>query len=491
MVDIIYIITLVPTILLSSLRSDDDAFDKINYKYTVALLVLFATITATKQFEDDRIECWNRANFIKSYIAYTNQICYISSTYYVNRNKTISDNIQDRMDRRLNYYQWTPFIILLMALFFYIPRLLWRALSVRSGIDLLDLVEAADDIRTVKEFDGHNLIVKHIVDTIDMYVDDARRQVDAEKRQTPLFKKLFQLICCMTGKFLGNYFITLYIFAKLYYIFNVIWQICLLNIFLGTNFLQFGFESVRLFRYGLNQPESKYFPRETFCDFYVREPLRGGEPLQRITVQCVLTVNLFNQQIFTLLWIWFVTLFFLNIYSLCAWIGRLAIYKNRYNFIRSRLTRTSRNEIARFRFDFKHSTREQGDFVHEALIRAFIMEYLEQDGYFFIRMLTANVSDFIVQEIIEKLWDSYVMRYGEKDAINAELSYSSNRSEEPTSTITSTNYRMQRVAGELRDASDSKRKYSKQLSEVGPFLSEPLTADDAISSSNQQKTQQV
>jgi hypothetical protein len=69
----------------------------------------------------------------------------------------------------------------------------------------------------------------------------------------------------------------------------------LLNIFLGTNFLQFGYESIKLFRYGLNQPESKYFPRETFCDFYVREPLRGGEPLQRITVQCVLTVNLFNQ----------------------------------------------------------------------------------------------------------------------------------------------------------------------------------------------------
>lgn len=61
------------------------------------------------------------------------------------------------------------------------------------------------------------------------------------------------------------------------------------------NFFEFGFESVKLFRYGLNQPESQYFPRETFCDFHVREPLRGGEPLQRITVQCVLTVNLFNQ----------------------------------------------------------------------------------------------------------------------------------------------------------------------------------------------------
>lgn len=61
------------------------------------------------------------------------------------------------------------------------------------------------------------------------------------------------------------------------------------------NFLEFGYERVKLFRFGLNQPESMYFPRETFCDFHVREPLRGGEPLQRITVQCVLTVNLFNQ----------------------------------------------------------------------------------------------------------------------------------------------------------------------------------------------------
>ena len=96
MVDILYIITLVPTVLLSSLRSDDDTFDKINYKYTGALLVLFATITATKQFDDDRIECWNRANFMKAYISYTNEICYISSTYYVPKNQTIPPNFSER-----------------------------------------------------------------------------------------------------------------------------------------------------------------------------------------------------------------------------------------------------------------------------------------------------------------------------------------------------------------------------------------------------------
>ncbi len=119
-----------------------------------------------------------------------------------------------RTERRLNYYQWTPFIILLMALFFYLPRLIWRTLSVRSGIDLLDIIEAADDTKKVKEFDERDDLIKYIVDTIDMYVDDARRQADAEKRQATLLRKLLQLICCMTGKFLGNYFITLYMFVK-------------------------------------------------------------------------------------------------------------------------------------------------------------------------------------------------------------------------------------------------------------------------------------
>jgi hypothetical protein len=101
-----------------------------------------------------------------------------------------------------------------MALFFYLPRLIWRALSVRSGIDLLDLVEAADDTKKVKNFDDRDKIITYIVDTIDMYVDDARRQKDADKRQTSLLRKMFQLLCCMTGKFLGNYFITLYFFLK-------------------------------------------------------------------------------------------------------------------------------------------------------------------------------------------------------------------------------------------------------------------------------------
>ena len=98
-----------------------------------------------------------------------------------------------------------------------------------------------------------------------------------------------------SGCWTSCYFACLLFSIRILYIVNVVLQIWLLSLFLGTNFLKFGYESVKLFQYGLNQPESEYFPRETLCDFLVREPLRGEQPMQRITVQCVLTVNLFNQ----------------------------------------------------------------------------------------------------------------------------------------------------------------------------------------------------
>jgi hypothetical protein len=101
-----------------------------------------------------------------------------------------------------------------MALFFYLPRLIYRTLSTRSGIDLLDLVESADDTRKMGKFDERDELLKYVVDTIDMYVDDPRRQAAAENRQTLFLRRFFNLLCCMTGKFLGNYFITLYIFIK-------------------------------------------------------------------------------------------------------------------------------------------------------------------------------------------------------------------------------------------------------------------------------------
>jgi hypothetical protein len=128
------------------------------------------------------------------------------------------------------------------------------------------------------------------------------------------------------------------------------------------------------------------------------------------------------------------------------------------------LTRTSRPNIPRFRFDFKHAKRDLGDHVHRKLVDAFLNKYLEIDGYFFIRLLTANTSDFIVQEVLEQLWTVYVMKYGEHDAQHAEKTFYEFRNQSsvtlPASSISAS---YQHVTNRMIDA---KRKYSKTYSDA-------------------------
>jgi len=168
---------------------------------------------------------------------------------------------------------------------------------------------------------------------------------------------------------------------------------------------------------------------------------------------------------------------------------RLGIYKQRYRFIYSRLTRTARPEIPRFRFDFKHCKRELGDHVHAQLVRAFINEYLESDGFFFICILTVNVSDFIVQEIIEQLWACYVLKYGENDAKAAEQSfYNFRHLSSQSSSIISTRTPLSLIVDEQGGATDAKRKYMKQYSDIGiELLRSRSAAEPILSSTNEQK----
>jgi hypothetical protein len=185
-------------------------------------------------------------------------------------------------------------------------------------------------------------------------------------------------------------------------------------------------------------------------------------------------------------------LFVLNIYSIFVWIRRIGSYERRHEFIHSRLTRTSREEIPRFRLDFKYAKREAGDYVHAALVRAFITEYLEPDGFFFILILTINVSDFAVQEIIEQLWAKYVMKNGEGDAILAEQAYYGYRTQTSQSTTNSAGRSaMLDVFDEGSGATDSKRKYMKQRSDVGVGLLSSTSALEPMSSSNREQREHV
>jgi hypothetical protein len=55
--DIVGIVTRLPTLVFGASRCDDSFADRLSYKYTVLMLVLFAIIVTNKQFGTKHIQC--------------------------------------------------------------------------------------------------------------------------------------------------------------------------------------------------------------------------------------------------------------------------------------------------------------------------------------------------------------------------------------------------------------------------------------------------
>jgi len=116
-------------------------------------------------------------------------------------------------------------------------------------------------------------------------------------------------------------------------------QIMFLQYFLSyhdMNYLQYGLNVLGALFSGFSLPESRLFPRITLCDFQIREALHPRDS-HRYTVQCVLPLNLFSQQIFTFIWFWYMMVFIVSIFDVVVWVTRFFPDKQ-YNYIKRRFT---------------------------------------------------------------------------------------------------------------------------------------------------------
>jgi hypothetical protein len=397
--DIIGIVTRLPSLVFGASRCDDSFADRLSYKYTVLMLVLFAIIVTNKQFGTKHIQCWVPAQFTKNYEEYVNDICWVSNTYYIPLDQKVPKLERERRQNELRYYQWIPFILLLQAFCFYFPHIVWRSLSRRSGIDVRDIVDAAinyKSVDTATKDDKHKTeLMEYIVEAIDKYVDDPRRQAD-ERGDRISIKRIFMTVCIFMGKYLGNYLIIVYFTTKALFITNAVCQIFLLNLFLGQEFHLFGIQVLkRIFEGRGWDTQSRYFPKVTLCDFQIREALHPRDS-HRYTVQCVLPLNLFSQQIFTFIWFWYMMVFIVSIFDVVVWVTRFFPDKQ-YNYIKRRLQLMKRDT------DFNSQPPE---YVKE-WYKEFIFGYLEPDGIFMLRLLSSNTSDFVCTEVINQLWQAY------------------------------------------------------------------------------------
>lgn len=406
--DLFTTVARLPYSILGHHRNDTVIADRLNYKYTVILFVIFSIVVSNKQFGSEQIVCWSPGHFVQNYVNYVNQVCWVSNTFYASMDEHLSKDRPDRKSRVLKYYQWVPFILLFQAFLFYTPRLLWRALSTKSGLNIANLVQAARSYQSSEKFHDRDKIMLYMIKSIDQYSYTRR------KRKGGISKKcdcdIQQLCftdascCCCAGSSSssggsgaqggaigGTYLVVLYFFIKILYLSNSIGQLFLLNILLGhENFHLYGVEIVQNILAGRDASDSVYFPRVTMCDFKVRDVAQ----VHTYTVQCVLPINLFNEKVFMFVWFWLAFVSFVNFYDLIAWILRCFFSNVRYQYIKYRI-----------------ELMQQESHLRKFICKDFVFRYLQQDGCMVLRLVAMNSSDLVCSELINELWRKYTEKY--------------------------------------------------------------------------------
>ena len=106
-------------------------------------------------------------------------------------------------------------------------------------------------------------------------------------------------------------------------------------------------------------------------------------------VQCALTINLFNEKIFVVVWFWYVCVAVATVFSLAQWLVRSVVWPAQFYFVKKQLRS----------FDVTHRSKTH--------LRKFMQYYLRRDGLFVIRLIAINVGELVAAEVLAGLWENY------------------------------------------------------------------------------------
>ncbi|KAF6028118.1 hypothetical protein EB796_013578 [Bugula neritina] len=366
-------------------RGDDDTYDRLSSRYSVAVCIVFAFLVSGGQYIGDPIDCFTPGEFTPQWFKYTDQVCWVKNTYYVPTTQNIPQHSQ-RKGLELTYYQWTPIILAFQAFLFTLPGLLWKVFSATAGYDIHHIVSVCnkgENLDPAKR-DGSIAYITSHLDRLLSYRREYRNSGLARFRQAASEK------CCMPGKRYGNYLFILYMITKICYIGMALFQLYALNYVIGQGYHMYGVQVIKDLMNNKGWEASPFFPRVTLCDFQIR---RMGSNIHNFTVQCVLPYNLFNEKIYIFLWWWLVIVAALSVLGFLVWCVTLLPNSNN-RFIGKYLKLMNRLNGA--------SDKER------QLVKEFTNRYLRSDGVFVMRMLAQQVNDLTAAEVICSVWDRFI-----------------------------------------------------------------------------------
>ncbi|EUB62350.1 Innexin unc-9 [Echinococcus granulosus] len=119
-------------------RRDDDFADRFSHNFTTLLLVIFTLVVSARQYIGKPIACWVPTEFTRAQEEYAESVCWVTSTYFLpTKQKTVPESTQEREERKILYYQWVPFVLMIQAFLFNLPCIIWRLFNWQSGIHII------------------------------------------------------------------------------------------------------------------------------------------------------------------------------------------------------------------------------------------------------------------------------------------------------------------------------------------------------------------
>jgi innexin len=250
---------------------DDDFYDRLSRRYSVILLIIFTILVSTKQYVGEPIACFCPAHFTGTHVEYTNNICWISNTYFVSFDRLLPKYPDPKTERFIYFYQYVPLILIIQAILFYIPSIIWSSLNSKSGYDLAMLVNHARLIDTYTS-ELRETSVRHLARFIDRTLEYHRQKrleyMDELKSMTCSSPTSICSFFLMNNhmRMRDHHLMWSFLFSKVLYLLNVLGQLYVLNFFLGNDYHMYGFSVIRALFTGNNEnwTVTPRFPRVTW-----------------------------------------------------------------------------------------------------------------------------------------------------------------------------------------------------------------------------------
>jgi hypothetical protein len=366
-----------------------DYADRLSWSVTCSLLLGFGSFLIAKVFIGEPILCWMPAEFTYFHEQYAHQFCYLNSTYFVKDDETLPPNQETREGMKIGYYQWAPWVLLLLGIIFRLPNVIWNLFNFNSGFDVKMVIENVDGLCCMtRDTDGFKRALVGLAAKLQTVLHLQYHTNNALKRGK-ITRSKFERARLLFSPNGGNFLPLLYFVVKALNLVIAVAALFILQMFLDRLSHFYGVTSMKHWLKGETWNTVGLFPRVTYCDIALR--ILGGQ-LQRHTLQCVLPINLLNEKFFSFLWWWMLPVIIVSAFSLFRWLY-LSSHWSRQTFLHSYLTLQWNGAKA--------------DYIADDEEREFLNEFLGHDGLFLMRFVSWNAGPYITSEILQQLLTDY------------------------------------------------------------------------------------